>query len=68
MIGKLEYSLPEEQEEFELACKAGQMSGQLDDIKTEIRKIRKYTEFKNKEVEKAMLDFCDLLDDIIYDI
>ena len=51
MQGKLEYNLPEEQEEFELACKAEQMSAQLDDIKNEIRKVRKYTEFKNKEVE-----------------
>lgn len=68
MKGKLEYDLPEEREEFELACKAGDMSCKLSDNQNEIRKVRKYTEFKNKEVEKAMLDFCDLLDDIIYDI
>lgn len=64
---RLEFNLPEEQPEFDLAQNAGIYSCVLDDISNLFRKYRKYHDFKSKEVSKffSQLDdeFIEILND-----
>lgn len=42
MKAKLEFDLPEEQQEFDLCCKAGKLHSHLWDLTQKIRAWRKY--------------------------
>lgn len=54
MIATLTFNIPEEQEEFNLACNASMLSAKLDDIKEDVRKIYKYREFKTSEARELI--------------
>ena len=57
-VAILKFKLPEEQGEFDLALKAGEMSSQLWDISNVMREYRKY-----REMSEAESKFFSELDD-----
>lgn len=50
----LEFSLPEEQEEFENAQKGACYRGQLDEIADTLRRLRKYSDISQKKPEELL--------------
>jgi len=60
MKAKLEFDLPEEQPEFNLACKAGELHGNLWDLTEQIRTWRKHGHrFKDAdELLDALWEYC----------
>ena len=44
----LEFSLPEEQAEFEMACAAGKLASVLDDVRQELRSKLKHGDLRGK--------------------
>jgi len=60
MKAKLEFDLPEEQPEFNLACKAGELHSNLWDLTEQIRTWRKHGHrFKDAdELLDALWEYC----------
>jgi len=66
MKATLEYNLPEDQHEYDLANSAGAMYNALFEIKDELRRLHKYGELKEGQweiVDKIYQQFHDILID-----
>lgn len=56
MRATLEYQLPEEQSEFDLATKSGAMHSALCDVSMELRRLYKYNEAASEDTRAAYED------------
>jgi hypothetical protein len=66
MKATLEFNLPEDQHEYDIAVKASAMYNALWDISQELRTLWKYSELDQKEwemVERIRNKFFELLND-----
>lgn len=60
----LEYNLPDDQHEYDLANSSGAMYNALHDIRDELRRMHKYGEFDGEQweiVDKIYQQFHDIL-------
>lgn len=53
MRATLEYQLPEETEEFDLACKAGAIHSALCSVSMELRRLYKYNDGASEDTRAA---------------
>lgn len=66
MKAKLEFNLPDDQHDFDLAIQGSKMYSALWDISQELRKLWKYEELNDDEwkmVERIRDKFYEILDD-----
>jgi hypothetical protein len=62
MKGTLEFNLPEEWEEWEVACKASETKAAIDDFDAELRRLHKYLDVQVlpiDDVRKMLRDYLD---------
>lgn len=66
MKATIEYNLPDDQHEYDLANSSGAMYNALHEIREEIRRLHKYGELNGEQwevVDKIYQDFHDILID-----
>ena len=59
MKATLKYNLPEEEKDFNMVCKAGDMASALWDIEQYLRQVDKYE--KGDDIEKIRAQFYTIL-------
>lgn len=72
MKAVLEFNLPEDNDDFKLATRASKLFCIIWDLKNEVRKRWKYSEYKHdetsKEIEELYTAICDIIGDSMDDI
>lgn len=63
MKGILEFNLPEEESEHLIAVKASSLHSAIDDLRQEIRRIRKYGDKREVSIELIEKKFYEVLRD-----
>lgn len=59
----LEFDLPEDKQEFELAQKAGDYYSALNDIYCRLRNLNKYNESRKVDIEELLTEMNQILND-----
>jgi len=67
MTGTLKFRLPEEQTEFDTACRAGSLAAGLNDIYNEVRRRKKY-ESHGEETTKILEDLFAFVCNVIHEV